>query len=311
MKSNKTGIYYLVIGMWVCTFEDIIIKLLSDKVNLFQILFIRSIMTIVFVLLYLSITKQIKLLSISTPTMTTIRSLIFFIGFIMFYYAQAQMPVANALILFYVSPFFISILSIFLLGEKIGLVRWVIIFLGFSGVYFIANPNFEEFNYINLLPVLCALFYGLFMVLTKKYSTTESSFAQIFYLSIGSLITTGVFGLIIGDGKYYTNSNVSMNYLSRSWNFMDAGDIGLMLLSALCGFIGTVFLINAYRIGDPSRITVFEYSGLIPTMLLGFIIWNDIPTNKTWLRVLIIIGCGLYLFKKENSFPDKSPQEIN
>ena len=78
----------------------------------------------------------------------------------------------------------------FLLGEQIGLVRWVIIFLGFTGVYFIANPNFEEFNYINLLPVLCALFYGLFMVLTKKYSTTESSFAQIFYLSVGSLITT-------------------------------------------------------------------------------------------------------------------------
>ena len=102
MKSNKTGIYYLVIGMWVCTFEDIIIKLLSDKVNLFQILFIRSIMTIVFVLLYLSITKQIKLLSISNPITTTIRSLIFFIGFIKFYYAQAhiQMPVANALTLF-------------------------------------------------------------------------------------------------------------------------------------------------------------------------------------------------------------------
>ena len=290
MKSNKTGIYYLVIGMCVFTFQDIIIKLLSDKVNLFQILFIRSIMTIVFVLLYLTITKQTKLLSIFTPIMTTIRSLIFFIG----------------LTLFYVSPFFITILSMFLLGEKIDFVRWVIIILGFSGVYFIANPNFEEFNYINLLPVLCALFYGIFMVFTKKYSTTESSFAQIFYLSLGSLIISGVLGLIVGDGKYYTNSNVSMNYLSRSWNFIDAGDIGLMLLSALCGFIGTVFLINAYRIGNPSRITPFEYSGLIPTMMLGYLIWDDIPTINTWIGILIIIGCGLYLFYRENSFSDKS-----
>ena len=92
---------------------------------------------------------------------------------------------------------------------------------------------------------------------------------------------------------------------------MDAGDIRLMLLSALCGIVGTFLLINSYRIGDSSRITVFEYSGLIPTMLIGFIIWNDIPTNKTWLGVLIINGCGLYLFNIENSFPDKSPQEIN
>ena len=130
----------------------------------------------------------------------------------------------------------------FLLGEQIGLVRWVIIFLGFTGVYFIANPNFEEFNYINLLLVFCALFYGLFMVLTKKYSTTESSFAQIFYLSVGSLITTGVLGLIIGDGQYYTNSNVNMNYLSRSWNFMDAGDIGLMSTFRIVWFYWYCFL---------------------------------------------------------------------
>ena len=112
------------------------------------------------------------------------------------------------------------------------------------------------------------------------------------------MIISRVLGLIVGDGKYYTNSNVSMNYLSRSWNFIDAVDIGLMIISALCGFIGTVFLINAYRIGDPSRITVLEYSGLIPTI-------------NTWIGILIIIGCGLYLFYRENSIPDKSPQEIN
>jgi hypothetical protein len=76
---------------------------------------------------------------------------------------------------------------------------------------------------------------------------------------------------------------------------VDAGDIRLMLLSALCGFIGTVFLINAYRIGDSSRITLFAYSGLIPKMLLGFIIWNDIPKknlvrsiNYYWMWIISI-----------------------
>jgi len=306
MKSNKTGIYYLVIGMCVFTFQDIIIKLLSDKVNLFQILFIRSIMTIVFVLLYLTITKQTKLLSIFTPIMTTIRSLIFFIGFTMFYYSQTQMPVANALTLFYVSPFFITILSMFLLGEKIDLVRWVIIILGFSGVYFITNPNFQEFNYINLLPVLCAMCYGVFMVLTKKYSTTESSFAQLFYLSLGSLLASGILGLIVGDGKFFSNNSVSMNYMLREWNFTNTGEIVLIVISALCGCIGSFLLLSAYRIGNPSRITPFEYSGLIPTIMLGYLIWDDIPTKNTWIGILIIIGCGLYLFYRENSFSDKS-----
>ena len=304
--SNRLGIYYLVSGMFVFVFQDIIIKLLSEKVNLFQILFIRSILTITLVLLFLKISKQTKLLSTSNPIIIAIRSLTFFVGFTLFYYAQSQMPVANALTLFYVSPFFITILSMFVLGEKIDLGHWVIIILGFSGVYFITNPNFQEFNYINLLPVLCAMFYGVFMVLTKKYSTTESSFAQLFYLSLGSLLASGILGLIVGDGKFFSNNSVSMNYMLREWNFTNTGEIVLIVISASCGCIGSFLLLNAYRIGNPSRITPFEYSGLIPTIMLGYLIWDDIPTKNTWIGILIIIGCGLYLFYRQNSFSDKS-----
>jgi len=224
----------------------------------------------------------------------------------LFYYAQSQMPVANALTLFYVSPFFITILSMFVLGEKIDLGHWVIIIFGFSGVYFITNPEFQEFNYINFLPVLCAICYGVFMVLTKKYSTTESSFAQLFYLSLGSLLASGILGLIVGDGKFFSNKNVSMNYMLREWNFTNTADIVLIVISALCGCIGSFLLLSAYRIGNPSKITPFEYSGLIPTMLLGYLIWDDIPSKNTWIGILIIIGCGLYLFYRDNSFSDKS-----
>ena len=246
------------------------------------------------------------MLSTSNPIVITIRSLTFFVGFTLFYYAQSQMPVANALTLFYVSPFFITILSMFVLGEKINLGHWVIIIFGFSGVYFITTPEFQKFNYINLLPVLCAMCYGVFMVLTKKYSTTESSFSQLFYLSLGSLLASGILGLIVGDGKFFSNNNVSMNYMLREWNFTNTGDIVLILISALCGCIGCFLLLSAYRIGNPSRITPFEYSGLIPTMLLGYLIWDDIPSKNTWIGILIIIGCGLYLFYRENSFSDKS-----
>ena len=304
--SNRLGIYYLVSGMCVFAFQDIIIKLLSEKVNLFQILFIRSILTIALVLFFLKISKQTKLLSTSNPIVITIRSLTFFVGFTLFYYAQSQMPVANALTLFYVSPFFITILSMFVIGEKINLGHWVIIIFGFSGVYFITTPEFQKFNYINLLPVLCAMCYGVFMVLTKKYSTTESSFSQLFYLSLGSLLASGILGLIVGDGKFFSNNNVSMNYMLREWNFTNTGDIVLILISALCGCIGCFLLLSAYRIGNPSRITPFEYSGLIPTMLLGYLIWDDIPSKNNWIGYLIIVGCGLYLFFRKNYFSDKS-----
>ncbi len=91
-----------------------------------------------------------------------------------------------------------------------------------------------------------------------------------------------------------------MNYLLRLWNFSDAGSIVLILISALCGSIGAFFLLLAYRTGNPSVSTPFKNTGLISTMLLGFIIWNDIPTKTTRLGKFLIVGCGLYLVFKEN-----------
>mgnify|MGYP001279082246 CR=1 FL=1 len=279
MESSKKGIYLLVSGMFIFSLQDILVKLLSDNVNLFQILFVRSIIAVIIVLLYVIINKETKLLSNSNLISTIIRSLLFFIGFTLFYYAQTQMPVANALTLFYVSPFFITIFSIVLLNEKIKLYRWLLMIVGFCGVYFVSNPEFEEFNYINLFPVFCAAFYGIFMVLTKLYSKNESSFSQLLFLNLGFMINSGLFGLIAGDGKYYiNNNNLSMNFMLRAWDFSDINSLILILISGLSGSVGWILLILAYRTGSPSKITPFEYTGLIPTMLLGFIIWNDVST---------------------------------
>ena len=84
MESSKKGIYLLVSGMFIFSLQDILVKLLSDNVNLFQILFVRSIIAVIIILLYVIINKETKLLSNSNLISTIIRSLSFFIGFTLF-----------------------------------------------------------------------------------------------------------------------------------------------------------------------------------------------------------------------------------
>ena len=79
MESRKKGIYLLVSGMFIFSLQDILVKLLSDNVNLFQILFVRSIISVIIILLYIIIKKETKLLSNSNLISTIIRSLLFFI----------------------------------------------------------------------------------------------------------------------------------------------------------------------------------------------------------------------------------------
>ena len=155
---GKKEIYFIVSGMFIFSLQDILVKMLSDNVNLFQVLFFRSILAIKIISFFLIIKKETTSLSSSNIISAIKKSFFFFIGYTSFYYAQTQMPVSNALTLFYLSPFFATIISLIFLKEKIDLSRWLIMTVGFSGIYFVEKPKFKELKFINLLPVICVFF---------------------------------------------------------------------------------------------------------------------------------------------------------
>ncbi|MBT3776972.1 MAG: EamA family transporter [Pelagibacteraceae bacterium] len=79
------------------------------------------------------------------------------------------MSLPQAVTLFFVSPFFVTISSKFIIGEKIGPYRWSAIFIGFLGVYLVLDPDFSNFNFYSLFPIFCAFFYALTVVIQKKH----------------------------------------------------------------------------------------------------------------------------------------------
>ena len=97
------------------------------------------------------------------------------------------MSLAMANALFFSSPFFISILAIIFLGEKVGIRRWLAILVGFIGVYIVLNPDFENFDYMKLAPVACALCYAISMTITKVTSDKDNVYTQMFHLYIGAI----------------------------------------------------------------------------------------------------------------------------
>ena len=97
------------------------------------------------------------------------------------------MSLAMANALFFSSPFFISILAMIFLKEKIGIRRWGAIFVGFIGVYIVLNPDFNNFNVMSLAPVACALCYAISMTITKITSDKDNVYTQMLHLYIGAI----------------------------------------------------------------------------------------------------------------------------
>ena len=173
-NNNPKGIVFILIAMMVFSVQDGIMKHIYNFVSLYEIYLIRTVVSFVLILLFLIITKKPIVFKSQYPLLTFTRVILFFFGFSSFYVSLTVLPLGTATALFFVTPFLITIFAHFFLKEEIGLRRWSAVVVGFIGVYVTLNPDFSNFNYLSLLPILCALCYSLSMIIRKKTSDKDS-----------------------------------------------------------------------------------------------------------------------------------------
>ncbi len=285
-QQNGRGIVLVISAMTIFSAQDVIIKLLSDDVSLYQILFFRSLIGILLILGFQKIIGEPIKLWTAYPGLSLYRGISFFFGYAAFYFAQSKVPIANATVLFLVSPFFITIMSIFVFGSSVGMRRWVAMLVGFSGVIFIARPEAGAFNWIYLLPVTVAVLYATSMMIAKKTAERDTVYQQIIVMYLVTTVLSGLMGLFFGDGSLSALGINGIEFLT-------------LLLITLIGTSGFLLLHSAYRIADPAVISPYEYSGLAAVMILAFAVFGDIPSALEATGMVLIVGAGIYLFYRE------------
>jgi drug/metabolite transporter (DMT)-like permease len=299
MNENTRGIFLVVIAMTIFSVQDVLIKLLSEDTSLFQILFFRSVLGALFIVSYLKISGQAVKLGTAYPILSIVRGLLFFFGYSAFYFAQSKMPIANATVLFLVSPFFITIMSVFIFHSVVGLRRWVTMVVGFSGVMFIAQPEYGQVDLFSLLPVSVAFVYAISMMIAKYTADKDTVFQQIFVMYGVTAILSGLMGLVIGNGQFDSPEWAGIQFMTHAWKFNELSiNVRLVAISVI-GTIGFLLLHSAYRSADPATITPFEYSGLLPAIYWGYLFWDNIPTLNEAIGMTLIVGAGAYLFYRE------------
>ena len=298
-QNNPRGIVFSLLGMATFSIQDALIKFIYEDVALYELYFGRTLVACILLIIYLKITNQKINLKSHYPFLTILRVICFFFGFSFFYISLTYMSLAMANALFFSSPFFISILATIFLKEKVGIRRWIAIFAGFFGVYIVLNPDFNDFDYMKLAPVACALCYAISMTITKVTSDKDNVYTQMLHLYFGALLISILFFIFTGKGQFNNFSDETFQFIFREWFTNPSYAWPFIIAMGCIGAFAFYFVFNAYSIASPSVVSLYEYSLIIWSIITGYLIFDNIPTVRTFIGVSIIIGAGVYIYFRE------------
>ncbi|SDW10256.1 DMT family transporter [Litoreibacter albidus] len=314
MKLSPTtlGPLFAMIAVTLFSLNDVTMKFLSGDYALHQIVLIRSILGMTVVLLFMA-PFQGGLPALKTKRLGAqmARAGLVFFANMTFFLGLAALPLADAVALFFVSPFIITIFSVIFLGETVGPRRWGAVAIGMIGVAVVLRPGTASFQLASLLPIAAAFGYAGLHIMTRYLRNTETTVSMVFYIQLMFIIATCVLGLLMGDGKFASSGNASLEFLFRPWVWPDVGDLPYIAVLGLFASVGGYFISLAYRTGEAALVAPFEYLALPLSIILGMLIFDEWPDAIAWSGIALILASGLYTVWREHqlSKPQRPKRE--
>ncbi len=300
-NNNPKGILLILIGMALFSIQDSLIKYVFEDLSLYELYFGRTFVATVWLFSFLLISKKKIVFKTHYPLLTLLRVILFFIGFSSFYISLSFMTLAMANALFFSSPFFMYIFAKIFLKEDIGVRRWSAIVVGFLGVVIVLNPDFSNFNYFNLLPVLCAFCYAASMTITKITSDKDGVYTQMIHLYMAAITFSLIIYYFAGKGQFNNFDNPTLQFILRDWFSNPTHSWPYIFIMGTVAAISFYCVFSAYSIASPSVVSLFEYSLIIWAMIAGYILFKTIPETNTFIGSAIIIAAGVYIYMREKA----------
>lgn len=303
--ASTLGIFFIIAGMAAISVNDLLIKQLSGGYPLHQLVFTRSSIGICFSVVMLHWEGGWSLLKTRTPGLHALRALMIVISNMSFFAAIAVLPLAETTALFFVAPLMITLLSIPILGEKVGPMRMSAVLVGFVGVIIMQRPwaslgEGDVNRLVLLLPVIAALTYAINQVMTRKLGVTSKASALSIYIQMTFILVSLGFYFVAGDGRYVEpGDNGAWQFLLRAWIWPVDGDWKFFILLGCMSAVIGYSLSQAYRVSTAATVAPFEYVGLPLAIFWGYVVFGELPDLAVWIGIVLILGAGLFVFLRE------------
>lgn len=284
------------IGLMCCAVAlfavlDTTAKYLSVQMDILQIAWARYTGAFVLTLFVSNPFTQPGLLRTRNPKLQIVRGLLLVASTVLNFLALHFMQLDEVLSIIFTFPFVVAIASGPLLGEWLGWRRWSAICFGFAGVLVITRPGFGAVHPAALFSLAATICYGIYAVLTRIVSRVDSNQTSLFYNNaIGALVMLPVIPFV--------------------WQAPANWLVALMLLgTGVLGSLGHFCLIAGHRLAPASVLSPFIYTQLIWVVILGYVVFDHVPTGWTMAGAAMVIGSGLYLLYRERQLGKSTTSE--
>ena len=279
LSKNQLGFLYMF--MCICAFSimDLLVKW-SDNYPLGQVLFFRGFFGMVFYFFLIPKNRFSDFYSTKRAGLHFLRCLSGLIALIAIFIALRRLPLATVVSISFAAPIFTTIFSIFLLKEKVGIYRWLAVFIGFIGIIIITEPGLSSLNIYYIYPIIFCLGLSYVAIAIRQLSKTEPVWLISLYFS-----TTITFA--------------SLFTIPFGWVVPSFKDLILLSMIGIFGGVANLWLSQSYKFAEVSLVTPLRYLGLVFAIIFGYLIWSEIPTSKTLIGALLVVVSTLIIFRRE------------
>lgn len=288
--SVSVGILFNLLAMFCFAIMDTSAKLLvTAAVPALQVAFLRYFVHFIWALILYLPKNGVAVFKSNAPKMQTIRGLCLLAGTVFNFIALQYLPLTVTIAIFFASPFVVCLLSIPILGEKVGIKRFTAVLVGFMGVLIIVSPWDEQFD-MHVLLSLCALMGASgYFVMTRKIAGVDKNAVSQTYTSGLAMMALAPFVI-----THWT------------WDLSPGGWVLALLLGSL-GMLGHSVLTYAHRFAEASVLAPTVYSQIIYITILSWWIFDSTPSGNTVVGTIIIVASGIYIWWRETRLNAEIP----
>jgi drug/metabolite transporter (DMT)-like permease len=277
------------VALFACL--DTMAKYLNTQMNSFEVVWARYTSAFLLTLFVSNPFTEPGLMRSRRPLLQFIRGTLLVASTALNFLALRWLQLDEALSIIFTFPFIVAIASGPMLGEWIGWRRWTAIGVGFAGVLLIVRPGFQGMHPAAGLSFAATICYGLYAVTTRIASRFDSNQTSLFYNNaVGAALMLPVIPFV--------------------WQRPATWLIALILLgTGVLGSLGHYFLIAGHRLAPASVLAPFVYTQLIWVVILGYVVFNHVPTLWTMAGAALVVGSGLYMLWRERQLSQSTTNE--
>ncbi|MEJ0071489.1 MAG: DMT family transporter [Pseudomonadota bacterium] len=280
LEEVRRGIIYMIVSVFIFALANAMVKWLVADYPITQVVFVRCLFALLPCGVLVATHGGLPVMRTKRLKDHALRAVSQFIGMVCIFTGFRMLPLADAVAIQFASPLFLTVLSIFLLGERVGLHRWSAVLVGFAGVLVMVRPGPGMFESGAIFALGNALISASVTIAMRRMSLTESSTALVVWQALFTLV-------------------LSACLLPFGWVTPDGFALLLMAGVGILSGVGQFCWTQAFRFAPAAVAAPFSYMAMIWALGIGYVVWGDVPTLPLLAGGVVVAGSGLYILYRE------------